>query len=545
MSRKYFSRRLNKRSQALIVAYIIIAVFVIILSGLLSKAVSEKNLSLRNKLEAEAFYMAEGGIEDAISYFASSIANYQVLPDIETFPVTTTFTTFGGANVTSIVRRLGDSDRLVLEGVTNVFVRDYEIFSTATHPQNSGITVSIHQIVARRLIPTFQHAVFYNDDLEVLPGADMTLSGRIHSNKDIYLDAESGKTLKIDSFSLHSAGNIYNQRKDTGLPVAGEVSIRVNKSGSPKYEDMDNLDSDDPEWTTESIDLWKGTVENSVHGVTKLTAPSVASIQPNGYYASNAQIVIINNTITKGGVTLIEGTDYPVGTVTETTTLYNNREGQYIKATNIDLKKLSGVGYKKPNGKNYDNNLPSNGLLYATRDDAGSSYEAGIRLINGNEIYRANGLTIVSNDPVYLQGDYNTVNEKPTSVVCDSVNLLSNSWSDSRSAQNLDSRVPTTTTVNSAFISGVDNTTSGHYNGGLENYPRLHEKWSGVQLNIKGSFVELWNSSVASGSWVYGSPQYTAPTRNWSYNNNFNDASKLPPFTPWAVEIQRIAWWKE
>ena len=76
------SLKLGKKAQALIVAYMVITVFIIIFSGLLSKAITEKNLSLRNKLETEAFYMAEGGIEDAISYFASSIADYQVLPDI-------------------------------------------------------------------------------------------------------------------------------------------------------------------------------------------------------------------------------------------------------------------------------------------------------------------------------------------------------------------------------------------------------------------------------------------------------------------------------
>jgi hypothetical protein len=541
----YYYSKLGKKGQALIVAYMIIFVFIIIFSSLLLKAINEKNLSLRNKFETEAFYMAEGAVEDAISYFSSSIADYQVLPDIESMPVVTTFTTFGGVTVDSVVTRLDDSDRLILDRGTNVLVRNYEIVATATHPSNNGITVTVHQIIARRLIPTFQHAVFYNDDLEVLPGANMNLTGRVHCNKDIYLDAESGKTLTIDSLSLHSAGNIYNQRKDTGLPLDGEVSIRVNKSGNPKYENMNNLDSDDPDWTLGSIDRWKGTVENSVHGVTKLTAPSVASIQPNGYYASNAQVVIVNNTITKGGVTLVEGTDYPIGTVAETATLYNNREGQYIKTTNIDLKKLSGTGYKKPNGKAYDNNLPANGLLYATRDDAGSSHEPGIRLINGSEIYRTNGLTVVSNDPVYVQGDYNTINEKPTGVVCDSVNLLSNNWNDSKSTQSLDLRIPSVTTVNSAFITGVDTTSSEHYNGGLENYPRLHEKWSSVQLNIKGSFVALWNSAIATGPWSYGSPQYTAPTRNWSYNTNFNNTSKLPPFTPWAVEIQRIAWWKE
>jgi hypothetical protein len=94
-------------------------------------------------------------------------------------------------------------------------------------------------------------------------------------------------------------------------------------------------------------------------------------------------------------------------------------------------------------------------------------------------------------------------------------------------------------------VAGVKTTTAGQYNGGLENYPRLHENWSGTNLNIKGSFVELWNSSVATGNWAYGGSQYTAPNRNWSYNAAYNNPSNLPPFTPYAVEAQRVAWWTE
>ena len=86
--------------------------------------------------------------------------------------------------------------------------------------------------------------------------------------------------------------------------------------------------------------------------------------------------------------------------------------------------------------------------------------------------------------------------------------------------------------------------TPGQYNGGLENYPRLHEKWTGVTLSIKGSFVSLWNSQIATGNWVYGNPQYTAPNRLWDYDTDFSSGN-LPPFTPWAVLINRGAWWKE
>jgi len=75
------------------------------------------------------------------------------------------------------------------------------------------------------------------------------------------------------------------------------------------------------------------------------------------------------------------------------------------------------------------------------------------------------------------------------------------------------SRVSTQTTYNCAFIAGIKTTTDTSYNGGLENYPRLHEKWSGVNLNITGSFVALWNSAIATGNWSNAS--YSPPIRNW------------------------------
>lgn len=161
---------MSKKGQALILCYIIIAVFIAFLAILSSKAISERNISSRNKLNAEAFYLAEGAIENSISSFTAAIANYQIAPDAQSYNVTTTFNTFGGATVNTTITRLENTDRLIIEGSTNILVRNYEIAATVTHPQNNTVVVTLHQIIARRLIPTFQHSVFYNDDLEILPG---------------------------------------------------------------------------------------------------------------------------------------------------------------------------------------------------------------------------------------------------------------------------------------------------------------------------------------------------------------------------------------
>lgn len=539
----------REKGQALILAYITIVFFTILTMPLFEKIISEKSIIERQRLEKEAFYLAEGAAEEAINQFLSAIANLQILPSVTRYPASGTIVTTyssssafpAGAQVNSFIKEAEANMRQITDpDGTIVSVKSYIVTSSCQHPRNNSVNITINQAIVLRLVYAFQHAVFYCDDLEILPGPNMTFTGRIYSNKDIYLNSD-GSTLTLNSEYVHSAANIYNRPKD-GRTMNGTVKIK--KAGTGAYFDMAGLDSEDSNWLTESQSRWNGTVQSSVHGVTKLATPIVGSIQPNGYYANNADVKIENGVIRQGGQLLVEGINIPSGTISTDTDFYNNREAKSMRMTNIDLKKLAGYASGDAEGSpSFPNHLPSNGLIYATRNDAASTEEPGIRLMNGAQIYRTGGLNVVSNDPVYIQGDYNIVNKKPTAVICDSVNLLSNNWNDANSAGALSTRTASSTTYNTAFIAGVDNTTAGHYNGGLENYPRLHEGWSGRTLSIKGSFVELWNTQIAQGAWLYGGSQYTAPTRNWNYDTDFT-VNNMPPFTPWAVEAQRTGWWK-
>jgi hypothetical protein len=521
------------------------------IAALFMTGMAERNASRYYRLYADTLYLAEGGIEAALDGFASDIANYQVAADVIAYNDSVTYASRGNFTVNATISRIESTDRVVMEGLTNVIVRNYLVNCTVTHPEDPTVSLSAHQIVSRRLIPTFQHAVFYQDDLELVPGQDMNLSGRLHCNNDIYIDAYESRTLYVNSTALHSAGNIYNNRKhENHDQELGEVMIRINGSGPITYAAMNNYDSEAANWTAGAMTRWGGTVQSAVHGVTELTAPSVASISPTGYYSNQADVKVVNGQLYKGGVLLTEGVDYPSGTVSTNTTFYNNREGKWVRMTNIDLHKLSGGGYTTcgaAHNQSCPNNMPSNGLLYATRNDNTSAEQPGIRLFNGTTLNTNVGLTVVSNDPVYVQGNYNINSEKPASVICDALNILSNAWKDSNS-QNWNARDPNATTVNCAFIAGIKTTIEGNpgtYNGGLENYPRLHEDWAAAStiLTIRGSFVALWNSQIAVGNWVFGNPHYSAPRRNWDYNPNFNNVTKLPPFTPWAVEMERVAWW--
>ncbi len=548
--------RKNQEGQTIVLAYVAVVVITVLGGALLNHSFSTNRDAAVQQLQADVLYMAEGGLEDAIGRFASAIANFQIDANIAQYPaagvLTTNFT--GGGSASSTVNEAEPVPRAVADpdGVS-IFEKSYRVRTTVTHPTNN-MAITLNQIVKRRIIFTFQHAIFYDKDLEWLPGPDMTLSGRVHSNSDIYIG--SNTLLTVDNEYLRAAGKLYNRRKDSSAGMGGNVQIKRAGSSPAVFPAMLGLDSDSPTWLTESQTRWNGTVKTDVHGVTKRAVPVVGSTAPGGFYDLNADVKVVNGTITKGGIALIEGTDIPLGTITTTTTFYNNREGKTVKMTEINLRKLAGYADTDTTTPSFPNRLPANGLLYATRTDALSSQQPGIRLVNGQVIERAAGLTVVTNDPVYIQGHFNipvdsdgngTLDKlkKPTAVIADAVNLLSVNWNDANSGASLGSRVAQPTTVNAAFIAGIKQTSPGNYNGGLENYPRFHENWTGKTLSITGSFVSLWDSQIAVGNWVYGGSQYMAPIRSWHYDTSFSSGTNVPPFTPYAVEIVKGAWWKE
>jgi len=517
--------RANQKGFTLVVAFLIAMLLSILIAAVIGRGIAEYTLAERSRAYLETFYLAEAGLTQAAYDLAYYEANQiPVPPDLSGNPVSVTVPGASGTVQYVWVDLLGaeNPDALIIdpEGL-NYYLRNYRLSATATH-NKFGTQVTVNQIICRSRAYIFQFAVFYEDDLEILPGPGMTFSGKIHSNHDIYLGTHN--SLSINSNYLRSAARIFNGRKDSNQEMNGYVEIlnRITMiMRRMKIGQEQPLDCERSDWETESQVRWGGTVKSSVHGVNSLAAPDVGSIQPDGYFAQNARLKIIDSTAYVDGVPVV----LPSGTIS-TATFWNVRENKNITVTDIDMSLLNASEW-----------FPSNGLLYVTRTDSSPTQPNSIRFKNGSTL--AGPLTVVSNDPVYIQGNYNNVDKKPASVICDALNILSNNWNDSTP---LGDRVATNTEANAAFIAGNNTTSIGDYNGGLENYPRFLENWSGKIFKYRGSFVGLWNSQLAQGRWDRGG--YTPPNRDWNYDTDFNNSNKLPPFTPYAVETIPIAWWK-
>lgn len=287
-------------------------------------------------------------------------------------------------------------------------------------------------------------------------------------------------------------------------------------------------------------------------------------------------------------------------------------EGQFIRMINVDVQALldcahdqSLMGSKQLDDRTegglvwfftVDDSNPSTPEIEKTIDLTGSTSEVGstygVRLYNGASLNSTisgaptiEGLTIISDEAVYVRGDYNlhtssnpaTDTWRPAAFMADTINVLSNAAQlddsdqrgfasnntpDSSSSGSIDwdeeSRRASETTINAAFLSGSEITGGANgsatqlnsiQSGGVNNFPRFHENWgeadfTRIPLNYLGSLVSL-NEPRRVNSDFCGSFNetdcniYTPPERNWDYEQRFNDAGDLPPLTPRTVYLRQ------
>jgi len=476
----------------------------------------------------------------------------------------------------------------------------YSLFSEAIGPD--GRTEAILEMVFKsRLVPMFQFAAFYNKDLEINPGPPMTLNGRVHTNGDLYLGAKQILTIQGQT---STAGRLFRGRKEENV-CEGTVEIRRADGVNRPLECQGRTRR---AYSQSEVAPWGGRIQVGVNRVT-VPAPEELDPDPGRTYFSQAhlrlRLNLFNNPPTvevvrrDGNVDSLATSDLNVcpGTiggppgraVGHSDTFFDNREGKAIQMLEVDLRALLDCVHLRNllgGGVRLDDATYGGLVFHLTVHGPNSRARGngyGVRIRNGAYIGssiagapRPRGLTIVSDQPVYIQGDFNrNENWIPAAFLADAINILSNAWTrDDRSLRPVAERRASETQVNAAFLSGTDITGGvegeggqdrGQYNGGLENYPRFHEAWetwhwsSGnnptfVTFTYRGSFVSLGSSRRAGGRWCYGMNNcngyatfhgtYTAPRREWSYDDRFS-RGQLPPLSPRFVYLKQERFLRE
>jgi hypothetical protein len=416
------------------------------------------------------------------------------------------------------------------------FVQRFNVEARVSSKRRS---TGINREIQHQYIPLFQFGVFYDEDLEIFPGPQMTFAGRVHTNGDLYMGAESG--ISCDSY-VTAVGQYWHHRKDNSM---GDPSGWVNiKDALGVYQNVNRgsywLDNRQANWANESLEVWGGMMRDKAHGLSTLKLP----LPP-----ASDQHVIIERPLVGDGATERDqkywykaSIRYLDGVLTDSIgnvlsqpgvyTLYNDKfkdahENKWVDVIEIDIQKMKDGGY-----------VPPNGIVYVS--SASGDYPV-VRIKNGSTL-PSGGLTIATDLPMYVLGNYNNVGKKGSALLCDAITLLSPSWSDGNSSSPLSSRTPSTLNINCCVMTGHVATIEGsNYSGGFENLFRFLENWSGRSVNYRGSVIDLWYSQHALKPWSYGT-YYTAPARNWGFDIDLLEPGNWPPGTPRVHTIQRGAW---
>ena len=197
----------------------------------------------------------------------------------------------------------------------------------------------------------------------------------------------------------------------------------------------------------------------------------------------------------------------------------------------------------------------------------------GVRLVDAAagslptrlDIDSLGGFTLASENPAYILGNYNATNagfvdpHASSAVIADTVTLLSNGWSDinmfanptnptNRNAADTWYRVAIATGKNMSFAVqpylGQPGVTAGNpdfgTDGGVHNFLRYLEDWGGRNIYYKGSMASMYYSQYATGVFKCCTTVYSPPSRNYAFDLDFDDLSKMPPGTPTVTDVVNL-----
>ena len=216
-------------------------------------------------------------------------------------------------------------------------------------------------------------------------------------------------------------------------------------------------------------------------------------------------------------------------------------------------------------------------------------FRRALRLFNGERLVTtqgagklasAKGVTVAAENPVLIWGNYNTAGvgsipvngstlndgsylgpQVPASIACDAISPLSRTWFDAlsvlypeavngptiyREADVGAADVTQGTAVRAAIMAGSTrseisgapgrNAAGEKIAGGIHNFPRFLEMWTWTSQHAwsyTGSLAPLFHSTQKVSQYEdAGTPIYTPPRRNWSFDDTFRTPNRLPPGTP-------------
>ena len=498
-------------------------VFVIILStaasSILALSLYSHRLALRNDLRAQARAVAETEMDWIFYQFMNLILN-GASPGYTSSPNTTTLLAANlpcdtGAQSTTVLPTTNRSPYLQAYRDAGWIVRrsvvynqhkegvvpstgkrgsiDYidvrvEVLPPPSSPFTGSFSVRVGRYFSCAVTSIFQNAIFFQGDLEMAPGGNMTITGDISANGSIYMGAGpipgSGPppvngTLTINNQVTYLSGGYFNQ-DSTGATVyrkpgtPGTTTLSPPVFGTSEASQVHQMASQQnllggidaaavantrPDLFPSVNDVYRSLIAPPPADATAQEYPDYPLVGTSSavddptinaqrmYTRANLHITVDDDGtphFTKNTSTdpaspnwvpcdgdfanvLTDFSPPPHTTPSYFTSVTDQREGVGVYITEIDVSALTTA---------ITNNFPDfNGALYVNLKNAYSVHPSAIRLTNGASTPTIhNGFSVATNGGVYVLGDYNTTQlgtdpsnpvYNPAMLMGDSVTLLS------------------------------------------------------------------------------------------------------------------------
>lgn len=596
----------NQQGAILITFLMIMAMLAALAFGALQITVlnlKETNAHTKGK---KAFYAAEVGLELGVNTILDSFNNLEVYStSAENGGDANGYLTESNYRGHDVKYKITNPKSRYLyqtvqgKSILTHYAYTYQIESDSI-AKNENTRESLIETIRVLETPLVQWFAFYggdggNDsDLEITPGAGMITWGRVHSNGDIWLRANCSGQLRFQNFdpnngspisaphSITAGGSIRNWHKGNNSIACTAPEIKISNI-NPVWEDFKPIDFIMDDDAQEEVFNDFVFVNEPV-----IQAPGNSQFQRGGFYEARAVdpkrsdvdgIQILGQGPLGAGTTVFvsgptPNTDVtglilrgekslgnlysgPMPIIRETLGVLNDcREGKAVDTTDIDLYALE-LWYREYLAE------PVNGprvlgqagfLVYASRSPDASFTNSSnpmqaIRLMQnggGSQAQLLNKTTFATDNPIYIDGDFNTINTQGAALIGDAINLLGRNWNDSKvcgggiDSAGLNGSVQSS--VRAALFGGYTPTTApgGTYGGGLHNYMRYHEHWGNVTSDFKGAMIGLWKSQQATGDWCQHGDCYEPPERNWGWDTRFGDPEFWPPFIPSIFGVELV-----
>jgi type II secretory pathway pseudopilin PulG len=591
-------RKMSERGftlEATFLVMMLISVLVVIAFAGAVSTVRTANLDYRN---ARVQYASEAAAEDVMAQIHKAIQD-GVLTNEDLAAITPPVVP--GFTVDSFsFRKLGPAvKQTITEGSfagLYALTQNAEIYASAADAIGNRSAVAVG--LKTQSIPLFQFGVFFEKDLEFAPGKRQDIGGWVHSNGNIYASSEAPGLYFLGPVT--TAKKYINDEKD--VPDVKWNTFIKNELGDDVKLTFDSKTKPlAADFKAASNTAFNNRLRTDAYNVPTLRVPLPNGIEPiellrprdaddgemeqasKFAWRADWYIKVPLNLLPAGGTTLCPMmiSTRPAGKVVPDPNdcknmfswtwdaFFDARELRYVDVLQIDIDKLTKWGHKDVPDRSTQvlyvtfTGTPAGGLT----DPQGDGYRPVVRLVNGKQIMSEAGLTIVTDRPLYVKGDYNSAPGAwvPAALVADANTVLSANWDDAKAVcKNYQKGKPTlsqtctgydvtklvasATAVHAAILAGSKETPcyyadpgcpgspdpsgDGSYysGGGVADLLRVLEAWNKALLFYRGSFVSLHESVFGTGKWAQA--YYTAPTRDWGYDLKFDDPDNLPPATP-------------